>query len=83
MAIAAPHCCFIGGARRVVRMLLKSGNCASCINDANTFGNTALHFAHEFGFDSVVRQLAKRGASVGMVNEVGCIPGDRVDMNTV
>jgi ankyrin repeat protein len=69
-------CCI--GARRIMRFLLKNAGLASTIDRCNTLGNTALHFATEFGYDGCCRTLVKKGASEILLNELGCISGDRV-----
>jgi hypothetical protein len=64
------------GARRVARLLLKQG-CA--VDACNVFGNTALHFSMELGFEAMTRYLRKKSATVDTAcNELGRVAGDRV-----
>uniref|UniRef100_A0A8C7LQY2 Ankyrin repeat domain 52 n=1 Tax=Oncorhynchus mykiss TaxID=8022 RepID=A0A8C7LQY2_ONCMY len=45
-----------------------------CIDEPNTFGNTALHMACYTGQEAVANELVNRGANVNQPNQRGCTP---------
>ncbi len=59
--------------KRVVKLCLRHG---ADISATNSRGNTALHFAHAYGFLELASWLKSKGASVVQPNARGFCAGD-------
>ena len=62
------------GWKKGTKLLIRKG---ANLDAQNKFGNTALHFAIEFGHEEIAQYLKKKGASVTLRNSLGMSCGDR------